>query len=261
VSAARAAIALTGREMTRLGRQPTRLVSALVLPALLWVLAGAGLAGSFADPGVASDQALSYSATILPGIVTAVIVFGTIVASMSLIQDRQAGFLQAVLVSPAPAWTIVASKIAGGAAVTTIQAGILLLTAPLVGLRPSAGAFLLAIVAVAVTTVAVISLGLALAWWINSTSGFHGVMNGLLVPMWLLSGAMFPVEGAAHWLAWLVHANPLHWHTRTIGAAIGVGGAGAWEWSGSIAFAVACCIGASVTIARGRSSAGADPGD
>ncbi len=261
MSATRSAAALTSREMLRLSRQPTRLLTALALPLIVWVLAGAGLADSFSDPRGDANSSISYAAAILPGIITAVIVFGTIVASMSLIQDRQAGFLQAVLVSPCPSWAIVAGKIAGGGAVTAIQAGVLVFAAPLVGLKPSAGGYAMAFVSIGLTTSAVIALGLALAWWINSTAGFHGVMNGVLMPMWLLSGAMFPVDGATPWLATVVKLNPLHWSTQTLGASLGLGEAGMLHWAGSAAFALVCCGAAALTIGRGRSIPGASAGE
>src|SRR5690606_27442761 len=129
------------------------------------------------------------------------ILFSTVFAAISLIQDRHAGFLQSALVSPAPAWAVVFAKAFGGAAIATCQSAILLLGAYAVGLSPGPLDFLGALAAAALTAIAVIGLGLSAAWWVDSTAGFHGVMNMLLMPMWLLSGALFPVEGAAPWLA------------------------------------------------------------
>lgn len=244
-----AAAALSRRELLRFVRRPSRLIASIGTPALMWVFAAAGFSGSISASAPAGQ---TYAAFLLPGVITMVILFGTIFAAISLIQDRQAGFLQSVLVSPAPPWAVVASKVFGGALIATVQAAILLLSAPLVGLHPGVIGFLGAIIACALTAIAVIGLGLSAAWWINSTSGFHGVMNMLLVPMWLLSGALFPVDGASRWMAALVRINPLSWCTQALGASLGLATSIRPElaWTGTIAFAASMVALASIVMGR-----------
>jgi ABC-2 type transport system permease protein len=125
-----------------------------------------------------------------------------------------------VLVSPAPRWAAVGAKIAGGTIVAAAQGGILLLTAPLLGLRPGPGGYLLAFAAVLLIAAGFNGLGLGAAWRIHSSQGFHGVMNIVLMPMWLLSGSMFPLSGAAGWLRALMTINPLYWPTAAMREAL-----------------------------------------
>jgi ABC-2 type transport system permease protein len=244
---------LTLREFKRLFRQPSRLATAILTPLIFWVLAGAGLGRSFVMPGSAASQgeglSVAYASYLLPGMATMVAMFASVMASISLIQDRQAGFLQSVLVSPAPRWAIVASKVIAGSLIATLQALLLIVGAVLFGLCP-AGAFgvLGAGLVLALTSAAVIALGMTLAWRIGSISGFHGVMNLVLLPMWVLSGALFPASGASGWLAPAMWINPLHWSTLALGGALGVGEAPApLAWLGglgSLLFAGAACAGA-----------------
>lgn len=229
--------ALIGRELLRFVRQPSRIVTSIGVPAIMWLFAGSGLRDSFAMPGEVIKNGVGYGAYVLPGVVCAAIVFGAIFAAMTLIHDRQAGFLQSVLVSPAPRWQVAGAKVIAGTIVTGSQAMVLLLGVWGVGLHPGFGGFVLAIIAAGLTSCAIISMGLALAWWVNSTAGFHGIMSGLLMPMWLLSGALFPVEGASGWLAVLVRINPLHWCQSAIRGSLGMGGGGLLDWVGTILFA------------------------
>jgi ABC-2 type transport system permease protein len=235
-----AAAALTRRELIRFVRQPTRVAASIGTPLLVWILLASGLGGSFAMPDVAAAD-VRYGGYLLPGVITMTILFSSIFAAISLMQDRQAGFLQAVLVSPTPGWAIAASKVMGGASIAGGQAAILLLAAPFVGLNTGILGVIAAIVASAITSVAIVGLSLAAAWWIDSTAGFHGVMNMVLMPMWLLSGALFPVQGASAWLATIVRANPLHWCHAAIAGSLGIpGGEGAAvSWGAMTLFALA----------------------
>jgi len=210
---------LTRRELLRFRRQPSRIIAAIGAPAIMGVFFAAGFADSFAPPAL-DGQPESYAAFVLPGVVTLVAVFSSVFAAMSLIEDRREGFLQSALVSPAPRWSIVGAKALGGSLIATMQCAIVLLAAPFVAGWPGLGPLLLAVLAAALASVAVTSMGLALAWWVNSAEGFHGVMNLILMPMWLLSGAFFPAHGAAGWLGVLMAINPLRWTTDAIRAGI-----------------------------------------
>lgn len=245
-----AAAALARRELIRFLRQPTRVAATIGTPILIWVFIAAGMSGSFAMPN-GSGADISYGSFLLPGVVTMSILFSTIFSAISLIQDRQEGFLQAVLVSPAPAWAIVASKVLGGAAIASMQSAILLLAAPFIGLDAGFLGLIGALVAAAITAVAVVALGLAAAWWIDSTAGFHGVMNMLLMPLWLLSGSIFPAQGSSPWLRTIIAANPLHWCHAAIAACLGLPTpiSPLAAWSGLIAFATAMFIAAALIIA------------
>jgi len=104
----------------------------------------------------------------------------------------------------------------------TAQGGVLLLGAPLLGASPGPVGWLAAIVALASIGIAIGAIGVAGAWWVDSTQGFHGIMNLVLMPMWLLSGALFPLDTSAGWLRSAMLANPLTWASGALRASLGV---------------------------------------
>ncbi len=211
------AAVMARRELIRFARQPARVAAAIGTPCVLWVF----MAGGFAEalrpnlglaPGDEPTLHLSdvgYAAFLLPGIMTLVVVFGAIFSSLSVIEDRNEGWLHAALVSPAPRWSIAVGRIAGGAIVAWGQAALLLALAPLLGIRLTIPSVVLVLAGLAVTSVAMTAIGLAFAWRTETSGGFHAVMNLVLMPMWMLSGSLFPMTGAAGWLAWVMWLNPL----------------------------------------------------
>lgn len=231
-----AAARLLQRELVRLGRQPSRLVGALGAVAVLWLVMGAGFGGSVVVPG---GQEGMYAGYLLGGMAALVVVFTAVFGAISLIEDRHAGFLQGVLVSPVPRWSVVLAKVGGGSIVGLTQAALLLLAAPAMGLSPGPVGALLALLAMAMLAAGVIGLGLAAAWWVDSVAGFHGVMNLVLMPMWLLSGSLFPAEGATGWMRVVMTVNPMSWPVRAVQESLGAAPAGSgWIWLGSLAFAL-----------------------
>ncbi len=211
-----ALIALTRRELVRFIRQPTRVAATLGTAALLWVFLASGFARA---PG----QGPAYGVFLVPGMISLTVVFSAMFAALSLIEDRNEGFLQAVLVSPTPRWALAGSKVAGSSLIAAAQGAVLLPGALVVGSPAGPGGYALALLGVALTAVAISALGLAAAWRVNSVQGFHGVMNLVLMPMWLLSGAFIPIEGASGWLRVVMLANPLTWLSASVRAALGAG--------------------------------------
>jgi ABC-2 type transport system permease protein len=197
----RASLSLAWRELVRFYRQRGRVVSALATPLVFWLLIGSGLGSSFAG-----GRYLEY---LFPGTLLLVVMFTSIFSTISVIEDRREGFLQAVLVSPAPRWAVVLGKALGGGAVAFLQGMVFLALAPLAGMKATWAGAAGAAGVVALLALGLSSLGLAIAWRMDSTQGFHAVMNLFLMPMWLLSGALFPASGAAGWLRWVMRADPL----------------------------------------------------
>ncbi|MBS0207331.1 MAG: ABC transporter permease [Planctomycetes bacterium] len=211
VQPVRAALALAGREMLRFVRQRNRVFGALGQPIIFWLLFGAGLSPTFkmADAGGASGaaDAVSYTEYFFPGTLVLILLFTAIFATISIIEDRREGFLQAVLVAPIPGWSIVAGKVLGAASIATLQALIFLALGPLLGLRYTLQSVALIGLLTFAISFALAAVGFIMAWRMDSTQGFHAMMNVFLMPMWLLSGAFFPVEHGS--LRWLGAANPL----------------------------------------------------
>jgi ABC-2 type transport system permease protein len=199
--------ALWWREVIRFVRQRSRVIGAFAQPLLFWLLLGGGFSASFRPPGTPPDVgALQY---FYPGIIALVLLFTAIFATIAVVEDRKSGFLQGVLVAPIPRGSIVLGQALGGTTLAVLQGVLFLALAPLAGIPLS----LLSIVAVTCVLVgvsfALTSLGLVIAWRMESTQGFHAIMNLILMPIWLLSGAFFPAAGAPGWLGWVMRLNPL----------------------------------------------------
>jgi len=128
---------------------------------------------------------------------------------MSVIEDRNEGFLLSVLVAPVPRAAIVLGKVLGGTTLATAQGLIFLVFAPFVGVHMTVASFGLIVLTVFLVSFALTALGFAIAWPLDSTQAFHAIINLFLIPLWLLSGALFPLAGASVWMRGLMYANPL----------------------------------------------------
>lgn len=234
------------RELIRFVRQPVRVAAAVGTPAVLWLFLAAGVGSSLRPEALSAG---SYGAFLLPGMMTLVAVFASIFSSITIIEERNDGWLQSVLVSPAPRWSIALGKTIGGGLIAWIQALLLLPLAVAAGVSMDAGSVILVALALAVTCCGMTALGVAFAWRSETSAGFHAVMNLVFMPMWLLSGAFFPASGAAGWIRGVMTINPLTWCTDSIrGPLTGVDGA--WPLVLAAVFAAAMVAVATAVIAR-----------
>ena len=195
------------REIIRFYRQRSRLFSAIAQPLVFWLLIGSGLNASFQPAGTSAET--GYIEYFYPGIVILVLLFTAIFATISVVNERHTGFLQGVLVAPVPRWGIVLGQALGGTTLALLQGVLLLVLAPLVGIRFGITAFIFTLGVMTLLAFGLTNLGLLFAWRMDSTQGFHAIMNLLLIPIWLLSGAFFPSAGAPTWLEWIMELNPL----------------------------------------------------
>jgi ABC-2 type transport system permease protein len=263
--------ALVGRDLRRFFRQPSRVVGSLAQPLILWAVLGAGLSGSFHPgvagvagvagvPGVAGAGAdIGYLEYFYPGIVVLTMLFTAIFSTISVIDDRHHGFLQAVLAAPASRTALVLGKTLGGVTIASLQAGALLLLAPLAGFSLGAMNWPLLIGVLVLAGIGFTALGFAMAWWIDSTQGYHAVMSVALIPLWMLSGAMFPpansrvlrVLMAADPMTYAVSAVRRGFHGSAGVAGLVPAGSAITEIAVVAAFAVAA-VAAAVVLCRRR---------
>ncbi len=211
-----AAAALCHRELVRFFRQRNRVIGAIGQPVMFWLLFGAGLDQSFRLSGTGGAATQSFREYYVPGTLALIVLFTAIFATISIIEDRREGFLQSVLVAPIPAWSMVLGKVAGGSLIAIAQAVVFLVLAAAIEGVSSYGALIHVTALLLASAVGLTGLGFVLAWRMDSTQGFHAVMSVLLMPMWLLSGAFFPVPvlgpeaGWGQWvLAGVMRVNPL----------------------------------------------------
>ena len=137
--------------------------------------------------------------------------------------------MQGVLVAPVSRAVIVLGKILGGTTLAALQGLFFLALVPTAGISPSLAGVFLTVFLVLLTSFAMTGLGLVVAWPMESTQGFHSVMNLFLIPMWLLSGALFPSEGAASAIRWIMRLNPLSYSIDGLRSSIYWTGQSSWR--------------------------------
>lgn len=207
------ACALWRREIVRFLRQKNRIVGALATPLVFWFLIGSGAGPALRLPGLPAE--MTYLGYLFPGTVVLILLFTAIFSTISVIEDRREGFLQGVLVAPVAPEAIVLGKFLGGMTLAAGQALLVCLAAPLAGLPLDAAVLARLIPALLVVGFALVGLGFFVAWPLNSTQGFHAIMNVFLMPLWMLSGALFPVT-AEGWVRHAAAVNPVAYGTAAV---------------------------------------------
>ncbi|HXM38463.1 MAG TPA: ABC transporter permease [Gemmatimonadales bacterium] len=243
------------RELVRFWRQRGRVLASLARPFVWLIFAGAGFATVFTGAGE-----IDYRRYMAPGLLGMVVMFGSLLAALSTVTDRDAGVLRMVLVAPIRRSTVALGKILGATLLGTTQAvavGVILLS--LVQLWPGPQSLLLALAGVVLSSLAMGALGLVLAASIRSIENFAGVMNFVVFPMLFLSGALYPVRRLGSALQALVYLNPLAYGVDLLKHALlgGWRGAGyggelplALDIAALVAFAVAGLLGGAALLAR-----------
>jgi daunorubicin resistance ABC transporter membrane protein len=196
---------LLQRDLVRFFRQPSRLAGALGQPILFWLLIGSGMSGTFRM----SASGVGYLEFFYPGVVLMVVLFAAIFTTVSVIEDRHEGFLQAVLAGPGSRPALVLGKALGSTAVALSQVALFLLLAPAAGFPFRSVDWPLLVVSLALAGIGLAALGFAVAWAIDNVQGYHAIQMTLLVPLWVVSGAMFPPSDAHPAFAAVMRANPV----------------------------------------------------
>jgi ABC-2 type transport system permease protein len=197
---------LAKREYTRFMRQPARVAGSIGQPLLFWIVLGAGLSPSFRAQGM---EGMSYTEYFYPGVLMMMVLFAGVFSSITVIEDRDQGFLQGVLVAPVDRLAIVLGKVGGAAAIALTQALIMLVIAPFLNFPMPAANYLIILATLALVSLGYTGLGFMVAWRMTSTSGFHAMMMLVLMPLWFLSGALFPMDGVPKAMEILMWINPV----------------------------------------------------
>ncbi|MCZ7357596.1 MAG: ABC transporter permease [Candidatus Methanoperedens sp.] len=194
------------REMLRFWRSKSRIIGSLATPFFFLVILGAGFSSSFQLPG-GSKFDKSYLA---PGLIGMAILFSSLMGGVSIIWDREFGFLKEILIAPVSRFYVSLGKAVGGVTTSMIQGILILVIAWLIGIEyKSFIGVLISIPIMFISGIGFIGLGIALASKIDSHEGFQMVMSFLTMPLVLLSPAFFPISNLPPWLKVLVYANPL----------------------------------------------------
>ena len=201
------AATLWQRELVRFWRQKSRVMGVVASPLVFWLFLGYG----------SNDLAKFYS-----GALVLTVMFSSIFSTISIIEDRREGFLLSMLVSPAPRTSLVLGKILGSATLAWIQGMLFLLFAPLAGFHPGLGELLALAIYIFLNAFTLTGFGFTMAWKMESTAGFHAIMNLVLFPMWIVSGAVFPMATAHGWIRALMWINPMTYCVSLLNGALHV---------------------------------------
>ncbi len=196
---------LVYREIIRFIRQPMRLVSSLAQPLFFWIFLGTG----FSEIFVIDEVGMDYREFAYPGIILMLMLFSSIFSTITLIEDRNMGFLQGVIVAPVSRGSIVWGKLIGGTLIALFQVLIFLLFIPTTGINLSVLSFIVLLCFCSLIGFGFTGMGFYVAWRSETVASYHAIMSVVFIPMWLLSGALFPSNGVADWLVWLMSVNPV----------------------------------------------------
>lgn len=197
-------ISIARRDIIRSFRQRSQLFGSIVRPIIWLFLLGTGLRGSFNAP-----EGFSYTQYIFPGMLVMNILFASIMSGTTIIWDREFGFLKEIMVAPLSRTSIVFGKTLSGSVIATLQGIIVLTFYPLVGLRLSFAQIVLTIAAMFIIAISITSLGILIASRMTSFEGFGTINNFLVMPLFFLSGAMYPIDRVPTWLKPLIYINPV----------------------------------------------------
>ena len=193
------------RELIRFTRDRLRIITSLIQPVLFLFILGTGLS-TFTSSATAS---VNFKTFMFPGIIAMTVLFTAIFSAISIVWDREFGFLREMLVSPVRRWALVVGKCLGGMTVATIQGAIFLLLAGAVGV-PYAPLMLLTLIGeMALTAFTLTAFGILLAARMTQVQSFQVVVQFFVMPMFFLSGAVFPLSKLPSWLAILTKIDPL----------------------------------------------------
>jgi len=210
------------RELVRFWREKARVLGFVGSPLVFWLLIGSG----FGDLGF-----------FFPGALVLTVMFSAVFSTMSLIEDRREGFLLSMLASPAPRNSMVLGKILGSATLAWIQGLLFLCFLPLTPFRPAPVQVLALAGVIFLVSFTFTVLGFLIAWQMDSTQGFHAVINLILFPLWLVSGAVFPMSSAHGWVQWLMRLNPVTYSVAALRSCLT---SGTPELGTSLAVTAAC---------------------
>ena len=192
------------REMIRMSRDRTQIAGSLARPVLWLVILGLGLGSAF--PGFGQQP---YTAFLFPGIVAMNLLYGSFLSAISVIWDREFGFLKEMLVAPISRSSIALGKSASGATVACVQGGLVFLFLPLIGVSVPPWKLLLGLPAMFLIAFPLTAMGLLLASRMTSFEGFGTLANFVVMPMFFMSGAVFPLGSAPPFLRALGRVNPM----------------------------------------------------
>jgi ABC-2 type transport system permease protein len=226
------------RQMKRYIRSRARIFAALAQPFLFLVTFGFGFSAVFRAAGAGN-----YIQFLAPGIIAMGIVFSSVFSGIEVMWDRQFGFLKETMVAPVPRLGLMIGRTLGGATVALIQGLLVLIITLIVGFRPESWLMLVpAALVMAIVAIIFTAFGTAIGATLKDMQGFQLIMNFIIMPIFFLSGALFPLTGLPDAMAWVVQANPLAYGIDALRAFL----IGSSQFNLALDFAVLLAVGAAL---------------
>ena len=191
------------RDLIRFTRDRAQILGAIARPILWLLIMGFGLGSSFPRVG-----ATAYPEFIFPGIIALNLIFASFLSAISIIWDREFGFLKEILVAPIPRLSIALGKAASGSTVSLLHGLVVMMFIPLIHIHMTLWQFALALPIMCLMAFVSTSLGILIACRMTSFEGFGTIANFVIMPLFLLSGAVFPLDRVPPWLHLVARANP-----------------------------------------------------
>ena len=201
---ANAVYVLIARDFKKFVREKSRLISTLARP-LIWLFLVGGGMSRFVSPG----EGVTYMQFIFPGILGMTILFSSIFSSISIIWDKEFGLMKEILVAPVSRLSIVIGKALSGTIISTIQCAIILFLFPFLGIKLVLTAIPYTLAIAFLLAFCISALGIVIATFIENMESFSSIMNFIVMPMFFLSGAMYPVQKLPDILKLVAKLNPL----------------------------------------------------
>ena len=202
----RGAYTIWYRDIVRFKRDRVRMFSSLGMPIVYLFVFGSGLSPAMAEMGGGN---IDFKQFMFPGVLTMTVLFTSVFSAVSIVWDREFGFLKEVMVAPVSRVAVALGKVAGGSTVSLFQGLIVLLLAPVLGVELSISQIVSLIGLMVMLAVMMTALGILIAARQKSMEGFHMMMNFVLLPMFFLSGAFFPLRGVPIWMYLLSKLDPV----------------------------------------------------
>ena len=202
----RGAYTIWYRDVVRFKRDRVRMFSSLGMPVVYLFVFGSGLSPAMAEMG---GGRIDFKQFMFPGVLTMTVLFTSVFSAVSIVWDREFGFLKEVMVAPVSRVAVALGKVAGGSTVSLFQGLIVLLLAPVLGVDLSISQIVTLISLMILLAVMMTALGILIAARQTSMEGFHMMMNFVLLPMFFLSGAFFPLRGIPIWMEVLSKLDPV----------------------------------------------------
>ena len=197
------------RDILRFIRDWVRIITSLMQPLLFLFIFGSGLSSSLNVAGTSGSSGLSFSTFLFPGVLSMAVLFTAIFSAVSIVWDREFGFLREVLVAPISRVSVVVGKALGGSTIAMIQGTLVLIFAPLIGVKLSFGLVVALMGEMLLLAFCLTSVGIVVASRMKSMEGFQMIMQFFLMPMFFLSAALFPLKNLPGWLAFLNRIDPV----------------------------------------------------